>query len=324
MKVLICYTHLMMTGAIDISSNACSGERTFEILGGAWTFLVLREALFANVVQFDEFQDRLGIARASLRRVLARLVRNNVMEHRPLKPGGSRKGYFLTDRGRDLLPCLVVGIKWGQRWGGQASVPETITHQKCGQDLTAGIVCSECHQPVDPRDVSFKSRIHTRSKGREKFAKSRYVELPLLERQRPCSIAKTMATIGDPWSFLIIRECFYGVRRFDSFQNRLSIASNVLTVRLKRLVGAGVLEMRPAEDQSHVQEYRLTEKGYALYDMPLAIIAWGDRWLADEDGPPLILTHRNCGKVFHASLYCHGCDETVALEDVAYQSLECS
>lgn len=304
-----------------LPDSSCSVERSFEILGGAWTFLVLREALFENVVQFDNFQSNLGIARESLKRVLNRLVRNGVMDHRPLAPGGLRKGYFLTEQGRDLLPALVAALNWGEVWACEGPAPERLTHKNCGHILEQAVVCSHCHAPVDPRDVTFTSKIRNRSKGREKFAKMRYVEQALLERQRPSSIARTMATIGDPWSFLIIRECFYGVRRFDAFQHRLSIASNILTARLKRLVAAGVLRTQPVADQPHLSEYRLTEKGMALYAVPLTIIAWGDKWLAGANGPPLILTHKRCDHDFSAELRCHRCDVIVTLDDVEYQAL---
>lgn len=304
-----------------LPDSRCSVERSFEILGGAWTFLVLREALFENVVQFDSFQTNLGIARESLKRVLNRLVRNGVMDHRPLVPGGLRKGYFLTEQGRDLLPVLVAALNWGEAWASNGPTPERLIHKNCGCPLKQAVVCSHCHTTVDPRDVSFTSRIRNRSKGREKFAKMRYVEQELLERQKPSSIARTMATIGDPWSFLIIRECFYGVRRFDAFQQRLSIASNILTARLKRMVTAGVLRTQPIIDQPHLSEYRLTEKGMALYTLPLTIIAWGDKWLAGANGPPLILTHKRCDHVFSAELRCLSCDITVTLEDVEYQAL---
>ena len=299
---------------------SCSVERSFEILGGAWTFLVLREALFGAVVQFDSFQSNLGIARESLKRVLKRLVRHGVLEHRPLNPDGLRKGYFLTDRGRDLLPALVTALNWGEDWACDGVNPERLIHKDCDQPLKKAIVCCHCHQPVDPRDVSFESRIKRRSKGREKFAKMRYVEQALLERQRPCSIARTMATIGDPWSFLIIRECFYGIRRFDAFQHRLSIASNILTARLKRLVSAGVLYTAPVRDHPHLSEYRLTEKGLALYAVPLAIIAWGDKWLTGSKGPPLLLKHKRCGHQFSVELRCRSCEKVVTLDDIYYQA----
>ena len=115
-----------------LPDSRCSVERSFEILGGAWTFLVLREALFENVAQFDSFQINLGIARESLKRVLNRLVRNGVMDHRPLVPGGLRKGYFLTEQGRDLLPVLVAALNWGEAWASNGPTPERLIHKNCG------------------------------------------------------------------------------------------------------------------------------------------------------------------------------------------------
>src|SRR5918997_3091370 len=110
-----------------------------------------------------------------------------------------------------------------------------------------------------------------------------------------CSIARTLDAIGDRWSLLIIRDAFYGVRRFDVFQKDLGVARNVLTDRLQKLVDKGVLERRQYEERPPRFEYRLTERGRDLVGVVLAMMRWGDRWTGGGDSPPVTLTHLSCG-----------------------------
>ena len=94
---------------------------------------------------------------------------------------------------------------------------------------------------------------------------------------------------------MILRDAFYGRTRFEDFQRSLGIARNVLAVRLDRLVSAGVMERRRYEEHPPRDEYVLTEMGRDLFPVIAALLAWGDRWTAGEDGPPLPLVHETCG-----------------------------
>jgi DNA-binding HxlR family transcriptional regulator len=108
----------------------------------------------------------------------------------------------------------------------------------------------------------------------------------------PCSIARTVDLTGDWWTPLVMREAFYGARRFEQFQRRLGLSRNVLTQRLERLVEEGMLERIPYQQRPLRHEYRLTDKGRDFFTVLAAMIRWGDRWLADEAGPPIEL--RDC------------------------------
>src|SRR5919112_6192237 len=110
----------------------------------------------------------------------------------------------------------------------------------------------------------------------------------MYELQRPdtCSVGRAMDILGERWTFLILRESFYGVRRFSDMQRNLGIARNILSSRLQTLVAAGVLE-RVRSEGSERHEYRLTEMGKDLYPALVAIMRWGDEHLAGEDGPPV-------------------------------------
>jgi DNA-binding HxlR family transcriptional regulator len=121
-----------------------------------------------------------------------------------------------------------------------------------------------------------------------------------------CSVAGTLAVIGEKWSLLVLREAFFGVRRFADFQRILGAPKAVLTERLATLVEAGVLARVPyqAEGERQRHEYRLTDKGRDLYPTLVALMQWGDRYLAEDAAPPLTLEHRDCGAAVHLDLTC--------------------
>jgi len=108
-----------------------------------------------------------------------------------------------------------------------------------------------------------------------------------------CSLAQTLSVIGEHWTMLIIRDAFFGLRRFDQFQKSLGIARNVLSDRLKKLVHAGVLEK--SEGPGH-PEYRLTEKGLALQPIMIAMTHWGDTYMPHAEGKRLTFVDRRDGK----------------------------
>jgi DNA-binding HxlR family transcriptional regulator len=129
----------------------------------------------------------------------------------------------------------------------------------------------------------------------------------LLDRSR-CSVAGTLAVVGEKWSLLVLREAFLGVRRFADFQRILGVPRAVLTDRLATLVEQGVLRRVPyqASGERQRHEYRLTQKGLDLYPALVALMEWGDRYLAPEGDAPLELRHRDCGAPVHLTLTCEG------------------
>lgn len=136
---------------------------------------------------------------------------------------------------------------------------------------------------------------------------------------RVCSVGRSLEILGDRWIFFIIREAFFGVRYYDRFRTNLGIATNILTDRLKWLVENGIFEMRKDTKDARRKKYSLTEKGRDLYPVILAFIRWGDRWLADESGPPLLLRHRKCGHRLTPVMCCEQCGEAIDLNDVTYE-----
>jgi DNA-binding HxlR family transcriptional regulator len=132
--------------------------------------------------------------------------------------------------------------------------------------------------------------------------------------QWPCSIARAVDILGDWWTPLVLREMFYGLKRFDQFEHSLRIGRNVLTQRLNRLVDEGMVERVPYQDKPLRHEYVLTEKGRDLFPVLAALTRWGDKWLA-PDGPPVVLNH-SCGHATHAEVVCAECGEPLAADEV--------
>jgi DNA-binding HxlR family transcriptional regulator len=121
-----------------------------------------------------------------------------------------------------------------------------------------------------------------------------------------CSIGAALAVVGEKWSFLVLREAFNGIRRFDDMQRRTVAPRQVLSSRLARLVDEGILRKVPYQEpgQRPRSEYRLTEKGIELFPVVAALMAWGDKYATGPAGPAVELTHRDCGAPVSVQLAC--------------------
>lgn len=133
-----------------------------------------------------------------------------------------------------------------------------------------------------------------------------------------CSIARAVDLIGEWWTPLILRDLFAGMSRYDEIQRDLGIASNVLAARLQRLREAGLVEREAEPEDARRWRYRLTEQGRELYPVLLALMAWGDKWLAPPGGQPVLVRHAHCGQVTAAVPCCSVCREPLALEDLQF------
>ncbi|WP_439681430.1 winged helix-turn-helix transcriptional regulator [Embleya sp. MST-111070] len=115
-----------------------------------------------------------------------------------------------------------------------------------------------------------------------------------------------------------------GARRFGEFHSRLGIARNLLATRLETLVTAGVMRRVPYQEPGDRQRfaYELTEQGRALRTTLVALLEWGDTYLADPQGPSVIVRHRpvgdanSCDEPVEAVLQCAAGHSRLAPEDV--------
>jgi len=118
-------------------------------------------------------------------------------------------------------------------------------------------------------------------------------------------MARALDVVSSRSALLILREAFYGTTRFDDFAQRSGISEPVAAARLAELVEDGLLAKEPYREpgQRTRLAYRLTDKGAELFPVLVALMEWGDRWLA-PDGAPVVLTHQDCGEAVHIELRC--------------------
>lgn len=137
----------------ELDQANCSLARALSVVGNRWTLLVLREA-FLRVRRFDDFQRNLGIARRVLTERLTHLVDQGVLEKVAYQEAPVRHEYRLTAKGLGLYPVLISLVHWGdEHYAGEAGPPLLHRHRTCGHDFRSVLTCSECGEPVCPREV---------------------------------------------------------------------------------------------------------------------------------------------------------------------------
>jgi DNA-binding HxlR family transcriptional regulator len=118
-----------------------------------------------------------------------------------------------------------------------------------------------------------------------------------------CSIARSLGVVGERWSFLILREAFYGATRFAEFRAALGTPPDVLTNRLATLVEFGVLTREPYQElgQRSRMAYHLTPAGVELHTVLGALQQWGDKYLPRPEGPTIVQRANRTGRPVHVA-----------------------
>ena len=132
------------------------------------------------------------------------------------------------------------------------------------------------------------------------------------------SARRALDLVGERWTMLILREAFFGVRRYGQLAENLKIPRPTLSNRLAKLVAVGLLDRVPysAGPVRQEFEYRLTEAGRDLFPAIVVLMRWGDTYLAGSEGPPIVLTHETCGQPTKPRLTCDRCGEKIDVHNV--------
>jgi DNA-binding HxlR family transcriptional regulator len=130
------------------------------------------------------------------------------------------------------------------------------------------------------------------------------------------SVGRTLALVGERWTLLILREAFFGVRRFGVLARNLGIPRPTLSSRLRTLVDAGLLERVLYTRDPDRHEYRLTDAGRDLFPAIVALMNWGDAHLGGPEGPPIVLRHNSCGELADPRLTCRHCGAEIDVREV--------
>ena len=197
----------------------CSVDRTLSILSDAWSFLVLRE-MYLGARRFDQIQDVLGLPRSTLSERLVRLSAGGVICRQPNRDAPSRFEYRLTESGQDLYLVMLSMLRFGDDWlSGGEKPPLELTHAPCGHVCHPLSVCSSCRKPIRAVGVTYRDGPGAGTAAPpDRPQRRRSADQDQYERGRPSSVSRTLQIIGDRWSFLVLREAFFGVKRFDVLQ----------------------------------------------------------------------------------------------------------
>jgi DNA-binding HxlR family transcriptional regulator len=130
------------------------------------------------------------------------------------------------------------------------------------------------------------------------------------------SVGRTLSLVGERWTIMILRETFFGVRRYGQFARNLEIPRPTLSLRLRKLVESGLLERVLYSREPVRHEYRLTDAGRDLFPAVIALMRWGDTHLAGTDGPPIVLHHESCGQRTRPHVTCDVCGEEINTRNV--------
>ncbi|MCK2245300.1 MULTISPECIES: helix-turn-helix domain-containing protein [unclassified Crossiella] len=116
----------------------CSAARALELIGERWSLLIIRNALFADMTRFSDFEHRLGVAPNILAKRLDGFVADGLMRRR------DGREYVLTDKGRELGTVLIALTEWGDRWAAPQDPPVLYEHEDCGGPVHVHARCAHC------------------------------------------------------------------------------------------------------------------------------------------------------------------------------------
>lgn len=277
--------------------------------------MVVREAFF-GAHRFEEFGARLRISRARLAERLKHLVDSGILAKVPIRDGGARKHYRLTDKGNAIYTVSLALIEWGGRW---RSVPNTVklTHRPCKRRLKPSFVCRACGVVVTHNDIEWPTMPNLAQASLTNSDVRAWRKMASFDdvSDRPDHVEESLKAFGDRWSMLVTYAALHGSFHFIEAESKLGLAPNILTHRLRHLVEQDLLSH--GEEQG--AEYAPTPAGLAMVPAVVAARTWAIDWVDPGKKRWALLRHRPCGKDVRLEARCGTCDETIVPQDVAYR-----
>lgn len=306
-----------MTNSKEKLIRSCSIWRALEVIGDKPTILLL-ESYWLGARKFSEFSRHTGLLKTVVSDRLQKLVEEGCLRKAQYSSKPVRYEYHGTEKLFGIYPIAMTMLHWERKWSGaQNKVDIELRHTDCGQLTTPAPVCGACRAPIDPRDVQWQegpgvgemNALYSRRRRSKSTA----------QEQSQTRLFDTLAgIIGDRWSMLIIRALFTGNSAFNEIQEDSQIATNILTERLTFLLEQKILSKTSARGELR-QRYKLTARGLDIYPVILAMMGWGDRWFADENGPPVLLFHKPCNQDLNMAIACSACEKDVSYENIEFQ-----
>ena len=301
-------------------------SHALQLIGDRWTIYILRDA-FLGRHRFNEFIKYSVQSRVTLTARLEWLIENDIFYKNQYMEKPPRYEYKLTPKGLGLYPWALMIWQWESTWADQETryVPNTLFHNTDKpHKLIPVVVCRHCQQPITSSDTktikldNLSSTTLEASKPSFNLGTQRRSRKTKLDAEDK-SLGHIVDIIGDRWSYLVVAACFFGIRRFDDFQNELEISTNILSDRLKKLTGLGVLLRSSYQDSPKRFEYVLTDKGKSLYPQTLALRQWVIDYL-ESDEVSFSLIHTQCGHELSVDVVCNDCSAIPNANEVSFKN----
>lgn len=285
-----------------------------DIVGDRWVLLVLREA-FQGVTRFEELQRRTGAPRSTLTSRLRAMVEEGLLYRNPYQSAPRRYEYRLTGKGLDLYQSAAAAWVWEIRWSAGEPIPPRLRHVRCGSITLPELRCLACQAPVAAADCDLEPGVPR--PGAPPLRPQRRSKPSRPGREVDTTFFHVVDVVGDRWTALMFSAALFGLCRYDEFQDRLGIATNILADRLRLLTDAGVLRRVRYSQRPARYEYRLTAKGLDLFPFVVVLSQWAERWLEPDVRQPLLLRHRDCGAPLRGAMVCGHCGEPLRPNEIA-------
>ena len=296
--------------------RTCSIWRALEVIGDKPTLLLL-ESYWLGTRQFSDFCKQTGLLKTVVSNRLQKLVSEQCFTKELYSEKPRRYQYKATQRLLTMYPVAMAMLSWEKKWSPQrGKLAIELTHTHCNHSTVPVPVCEHCRQPVNARDVDWQEGPGL---GQMKASYSRRRKSRKANTGDGTQLFDAIAEIiGDRWSMLIIRSLFTGLNGFNDIQADSQIATNILAERLEYLAAQKIIKRsQRADSQRH--QYQLLERGMDIYPILLNLMAWGDKWFADQNGPPVILKHNSCGHELVLSMACSNCDKNLNYQEVSFK-----
>lgn len=291
--------------------------RALNLIGDGWILRILRDA-FRGTRRFSDWQSQLSIPRSVLTSRLERLVEAGIMQRREYQTAPLRHEYVLTAMGRDLWRLYLAAWDWETTWFPNPHTMRLhLVHLSCGASCRP-ILCQQgTLAPLTPEHIE-----QTPGPGA-----GMDVDLPPRARRRANSAlasldasaflkTETAHLLGDRWTASLLYHALHGMRRFSDFIVATGMSPSLLSSRLEELIQIEIMVREPTSANSLRHQYLLTPKGNATFTWMLLLQAWGDRWLAPAEGPPLLSVDKRTGAPVNPALICSHCRSTLQSQHI--------
>lgn len=300
-------------------TRASSINRALDQIGDKWCLLIIQE-VFWGVNAFTEMKSAMGVSRDVLSDRLKWLQSIDCLRQLAKREGGKRMTYHLTQKSIAIYPIAMMALAWERQFFSTPELDEVaLTHRQCGQVFTPKMRCRQCHDEINIHQVSYQPGPGASRDERDKKVRRRSsISVEHVPSKR--IVYKNLINIvGDRWTANVIALSFHGLSRFDQFHQELPVATNILTDRLKFLVEQDIFKRTAYQARPSRYDYRLTERGEAMYPFFLSLLQWGDKWCAPtSDGKPMRLTHTSCGRALHGQVICSECHGVLKAREVNF------